>query len=265
MPRYREGRLSQMAVTSLIALSFVVTACSSPSSGATAADQEQARARAQALIDEGYLLKRTGMNRDALAKLTEACTLLESKLGAATAEVASCLDDRASVLVRTGDYEKAKNLYYRALRTATAAEGADPVLVNGIRYRIALLGRLEQQGIRCAEPGEPPAEAALPYFPEVEAMQRALAELGPQAHSCASGPPRPVTLKVTLTGDGVPVMAEVRGAEAGTEVGKCVENRILRAIPGADLPGFRACFRAFTYPFPVGDIPPRAAEQPVPE
>ncbi|MBW2278338.1 MAG: hypothetical protein JRF63_12655, partial [Deltaproteobacteria bacterium] len=120
---------------------------------------------------------------------------------------------------------------------------------------IGLLGRLEQLGIHCAEPSEPPAGAALPYFPEVAAVQRSLGALGPRVHSCASGPPRPVTLKVTVTGDGKPIMAEVRGAETGTEVGKCVENRILEAIPEAALPRFRACFRAFSYPFPVGAVP----------
>jgi hypothetical protein len=240
--------------TAMIA-ALALASCSSPPTGATPEEQDRARGQAKALIDEGYLLKRNGSNKDALAKFEKACALLESAIGGQAPEVASCLDDQASVFVRTGDYEKAKQLYYRALRIADAAEGADPLLVSGIRYRIGLLGRLEQLAIRCAEPEVPPADPALPYFPVISEMQRALGALGPGVRSCASGPPRPVTLKITISGDGKPIMAETRGAETGTAVGDCVEKRIVEAIPSADLPRFRACFRAFTYPFPVGDVP----------
>jgi hypothetical protein len=250
------------ALTCLLALVWL--ACTSGSPRATDQEREQALARASAIVDEGYRLKQRAENRAALAKFVEACDLLERSGAAGTPEVASCLDDQASVHVRTGNYEQAKRLYYDALRIASNAEGTDPLLLNGIRYRIGLLGRLEQQGVRCSEPAAPEAGADLPYFPDIAEMQRALGALGPRVHSCASGAPRPVTLKVTITGDGKPIMAEARGADAGTRVGDCVENRISRAIPGAALPRFRACFRAFTYPFPVGDIP-RPASEPAPQ
>jgi len=228
-------------------------ACSSGRTGPSPAELEQARAKASALVDEGYQLKTTGRNEAALARFASACSLLEHSVGPDSQEVASCLDDQASVLVRTGEYERAEQLYYRALRIAEGADGTDPLLISGVRYRIGLLGRLEQLHIRCAEPATPRPDDPVPYFPEIVEMQRSLAALAPDVRSCASGPVRPLTLKVTVTGDGRPVMAEARGADSGTEVGKCAESHVIEAIPRAELPPFRACFRAFTYPFPVGE------------
>jgi hypothetical protein len=246
---------SKVVWTILLALASTPACSSKPAP--TPAEIDQAKTAASILVQEGYKLKQTGMNGAALERFERACRTLEQTLGAETEELASCLDDQASVHVRTGDHTKALELYYRALRIAGQGEGVDPRLLGGIRYRIGLLGRFEKLGIRCAEPAEPPAEAPLPYFPDVPAVQRVLGSLNPTVASCDSGLPRPVTVKVTITGDGVPIMAETRGADQGTAVGACLEERVIKAIPNLDLPRFGACFRAFTFPYAVGALPGR--------
>jgi hypothetical protein len=252
-PGHPRRAATSIAVSAMVALLLSCASEVAPSPD----DVAEARGRAGTLIQEGYTLKQSGANSGALARFEQACAVLQRALGNDSAEVASCLDDQASVHVRIGAYDRASQLYYQALRIAGRSEAVDPLLLNGIRYRIALLGRLEKLGVRCAEPSEIPVDADLPYFPEIVEMQRSLGGLNPDIASCADGAPRPVTVKVTITGDGKPVMAETRGSEEGTSVGKCLEHRLMQAVPRATLPRFGACFRAFTYPFSVGDLPRR--------
>jgi hypothetical protein len=64
-------------------------------------------------------------------------------------------------------------------------------------------------------------------------------------------------MRITITGDGRPLVVETHGRDAGTPVGRCLEEKLLRLVETIELPRFRACFRPFTYPFTVGDPPDR--------
>jgi tetratricopeptide (TPR) repeat protein len=207
---------------------------------------------ARALIDEAYAHKQAGRNGPALAALDKACAAIARTSGEASADFGSCLDDRASVLLRMGRADEARALFERAVGILAVAKGADPRLVHGVRTRLEELALMAAKGITCAEPAEPPATSDLPYFPDVGAYQEALGALNPYVAVCANGVPEAVTVRVILTGDGRAIRAETRGNHAGTPLGDCVVEKLLAAIPAAKLPRFGACYRGFTYPFMVG-------------
>jgi hypothetical protein len=239
----------------LLALCCALGGCSDPAPpqpAPTSAEAQALLARAQQLVQEGYAHKRDGGNGAALARFEEACALIEKAVGAETVDYASCLDDQASVHLRLGHADRAAQLFDEAQSITARHPGANRQLALGLRVRQELVRRLRQRGITCAEPATPPPDAPLPYFPVVEEMQDALGRLTPQLADCHVGAPKLVTMRVVITGDGRPVLAESRGPEAGTPLGACIAERLMRVIPEADLPRFRACFRGFVYPFTVG-------------
>ncbi|MCK9461266.1 MAG: tetratricopeptide repeat protein, partial [Proteobacteria bacterium] len=155
---------------------------------------------AEELVERAYALKQDGRNGAALAALEKACAAIEKSAGARSADFGSCLDDEASVHVRMGHADKARALYERALGILKAASGADPRLVHGVMTRLEEMDLMAAKGIACAEPAEPPAKDALPYFPDVGAMQEALGALNPYVAVCSDGVPEAVTVRVIVTG-----------------------------------------------------------------
>jgi hypothetical protein len=209
----------------------------------------------QRLLAEGYAFKREGRNGAALGSFERACAELERTVGPRDHLYASCLDDKAMIMIRTGRHAEARALYEAGRRALD--RDPDPVLQKGVALRLALLDRLEALGIRCAEPAEPEAGSDPPYFPDVAGVQLALGRLGDRLRDCDEGRPRLVTARVTITGDGRPLTVEIHGRDAGTPVGRCIEEKLLSLVATSELPRFRACFRPFTYPFTVGDLPDR--------
>ena len=214
-----------------------------------------AEPEANALIEQAYTLKQDGHNGKALAAIEKACGVIERTAGKASAEYGSCLDDEASVNVRMGRADTAHALFKQAIDILVKAKDADPRLVHGVKQRAEELELMGQKGITCSEPAEPPAAdagVAIPYFPDVGAVQDALGELNPYVAVCSDGTPEAVTVRIILTGDGRAIRAETRGLQADTPLGNCVLEKLLAALPKAKIPPFRACFRGFTYPFMVG-------------
>jgi len=207
---------------------------------------------AGSLVEKAYALKQDGHNGAALAAIEQACAAIARTAGDKGVDYGSCLDDEASVHVRLGDVAKARALYDRALKILGAAKGADPRLVHGVQIRLEEMDLMAAKGIACAEPAEPPANAELPYFPDIGAMQEALGTLNPYVAVCSNGVPEAVTVRIIITGDGRAIRAETRGEQADTPLGRCALEKLLAAIPKAKLPRFRACFRGFTYPYMVG-------------
>jgi hypothetical protein len=211
-------------------------------------------ARANALLEEAYALKQVGRNGAALAAIEKACGIVERTAGKAAAEYGSCLDDEASVHVRMGHVDTARGLFAQALDILGKAKGADPRLVHGVKLRAEELELMVREGITCDEAAEPQPDAgvAVPYFPDIGAVQNALGTLNPYVAICSDGAPEAVTVRIILTGDGRAIRAETRGLQADTPLGNCVLEKLMAAIPKAKIPPFRACFRGFTYPFMVG-------------
>jgi tetratricopeptide (TPR) repeat protein len=207
------------------------------------------------LLEEGYAFKREGRNGAALERFERACAVLERTVGPRDHLYASCLDDKAMVMLRLGRHAEARALYEDGRKVLE--RDPDPVLQQGVALRLSLLDRLDALGIRCAEPAEPAADDPLPYFPDVTKMQQALGWLGDRLRDCDEGRPRLVTMRITITGDGRPLLVETHGPDAGSPVGRCLQEKLMNLVGTADLPRFRACFRPFTYPFTVGDPPAR--------
>jgi len=210
-------------------------------------------AKAEALVKEGYKLKQLGENGGALGKFIEACGLLEKSAGERSVKLASCLDDQASVHLRLGNADKASKLFERAFEMVMRSPDADSPLARGLAIRRELVRQLAAQKVTCSEPEVPPADSPLPYFPVVTEMQDALGMLTPQVADCLDGAPKLVTMRLVITGDGRPVVVESRGPDYDTPLGKCIADRLMKLVPRAELPRFRACFRGFVYPFTVGN------------
>jgi len=210
---------------------------------------------AERLLEEGYAFKREGRNGAALERFERACAILEQAVGQRDHRYASCLDDKAMVTLRMGRHEETRAFYEMA--KGILERDPDPVLQRGVALRLGLLDRLDALGVRCREPAEPPPEADLPYFPDTAEMQSAIGRLGAEVRDCDEGRPRLVTVRVTITGDGRPVMFEIHGRDSGSPVGRCLEEKLTNLLSTVELPRFGACFRPFTFPFTVGDLPRR--------
>jgi hypothetical protein len=215
---------------------------------APAVDPTAAR-KASALTDEAYALERDGRNGPALARLIDAGGLL----GASGRDRASNLDDQASVQLRLGRADEARRLLDSALAILRALPpAADDPLPAGVAFRRRIVDALAAHGVACAEPEEPPANPALPYYPVIADAQRALLAMGPAVASCTDEPAKPVTVTLVVTGDGRIVLVETPGPLAGTPAEACVRDGIARASAGLSVPRFRACFRPFNLPFRIG-------------
>jgi hypothetical protein len=206
------------------------------------------------LLEEGYRFKKTGHNAAALERFEKACEILAETVGTEDYLYASCLDDKAMVLIRTGRYDEARAIYERGREILKKRPDADPRLALGVARRLRLLSSLEKRGVECSEPAQPPQSPELPYFPDPSVVQSALGTLAGQVRDCDEGNPHTVTVMVWLTGEGKPVMIEARGKNDGTPVGNCLVGKLEKLIPSLEIPGFRACFRPFTYPYVVGDV-----------
>ncbi|MFO8074317.1 MAG: tetratricopeptide repeat protein [Polyangia bacterium] len=206
------------------------------------------------LLEEGYQLKKTGHNAAALERFDKACQILAETVGSEDFLYASCLDDKAMILIRTGRYDEARAIYERGREILKKRPQADPRLALGVARRLRLLDNLEKRGVKCSEPAEPPPSPELPYFPDPAVVQSALGTLADQLRDCDEGNPHTVTVMVWLTGEGKPIMIEARGKHDGTPVGNCLVGKLEKLVPSLEIPRFRACFRPFTYPYVVGDV-----------
>lgn len=238
--------------------------CSSEKSSAqNSRKAEEARKLADELTEQSYDLKLSGENGKALELLQKASDLLLGEVGGKSALMASNLDDRASIYMRTGDFKKARRLFEEARAMAEElGEKENLRLLAGIDRRLETMEAMEKQGVTCSEPMKPapPGDAgagaaAEPYFPDVEQVQTVFAKMNERLNGCLKNPRRPVTLRMVITGRGKVVLAEARGPYYGSEQGKCLADKLMAAAPefADDFPRFKACFRNFTYPFVVGE------------
>jgi tetratricopeptide (TPR) repeat protein len=215
--------------------------------GAPAVDPAAVR-KAAALTEEAYALKRDGRNGAALARLAQAAPLLPQD----GRDFASNLDDRATLELRMGRADEAMRLYDRALSILRASSPVDERLIAGVSFRRRIVDALATAGVTCAEPREPRPDAALPYFPAIDAVQRELGRIGPSIAGCLAGPAKPVTVTLVGTGDGRIALAETPGALAGTPAETCVRRGAAGFATSLALPRFGACFRPFNVPFRIG-------------
>jgi tetratricopeptide (TPR) repeat protein len=204
--------------------------------------------------DLAYKFKQQGQNGLALKQFEQIINMVPEKSSA----YASVLDDKASVLLRTGRTEEAKKLYTEAINILKKLD-AEPLLLKGIEGRLDILNQMVKSGIRCNEPLVPPVDGKIPYFPSVEKMQNALNELTLEIAKCKnSNTLEPITMRVIISGDGKFIKAFAKGKFEGTKTESCVVNKLKELLPGADLPPFSACFRGFTYPFMIGNHPDKS-------
>lgn len=221
-------------------------------------EQKQALEKANNLIEQGYDLKKTGHNRAALNAFEHAEAILSRSIGKESQEVASILDDEATVYLRTGDYEKARTLYAKASDIVAELGLKESRLADGIARRILTLEALKQHGILCNEPLAPLKTAdggidakSTPYFPKLEDVHAVFSKINQHLGKCANTPIGSVAIRVVLTGDGRIIAAKTGGNLRDTPPGQCLEDKIMGAAPKYvdSFPKFQACFRNFTFPF----------------
>ncbi|MBN2529990.1 MAG: tetratricopeptide repeat protein [Deltaproteobacteria bacterium] len=207
----------------------------------------------QKIIKDAYKLKRTGYNGDALALFEKA--IQQVKPGSDV--YASALDDQASVLVRMGKYDKAETLYTEALKILEGHYN-DSMLIQGVKERLLVLKTLKKKNIICKEPPTPDPAEKLPYFPNVVEYQQAMGTLTRELAKCHDSPViEAMSTRVVATGDGKLVYAYAKKNKfTGTDVEKCVIQKLETLLPKTALPKFSACFRGFTYPYMLGNHPP---------
>jgi len=211
----------------------------------------------QKIIKEAYDAKSKGDNGQALRLFEQAADLV-----VAGSEIhASSLDDRASVLMRMGRVKEAERLFAQAIDILEKING-NRMLRQGIESRLTLVEDLRAAGVTCREPARW-TDPEKPYFPNVERVQEALGKLGEKLADCAPRPlEQPVTMRITVSGDGHFVNAQAKGTFEGTDVETCIVDRLRKLVPDAGLPAFGACFRGFTCPFMVGRHEPPQAPAP---
>jgi hypothetical protein len=218
--------------------------------------QTQNKLAAKKLTEEAYDLKLSGHNGRALTLFVKAHRLYAETLGESSFEVASNLDDQATVHFRIGDPVRAKNLYGKANRILSGSGPDGDRLKAGIERRLQTAAAFEKRGITCAEPLEPsglPDGGLRPYFPNPGEVHPIFDRIGQALTGCIDGPPRQVSIRLVLTGDGQIVAARAKKPLGDSKQGRCLAEKLLEIGPKftADLPRFRACFRNFTYPFIV--------------
>lgn len=278
--------LVMVVVVTAVALLFVARLRRSASTGGAplpgdvvqspprslSSEAKQALDAAAALTEKGYDFKQEGKNREALTAFEEARAALLPQESVLRTEVASNLDDQATVYLRTGSYDRARKLYEEALTLLKTEGGDGERLSQSIDRRLATLNALEAHGIVCAEPltpaGEdddgskalpdasPSTDATVPYFPELQDMYDGFAKLQGDLRDCVDESLRfsPISVWMVVTGDGQVILSSAKHGMKGTPAGDCLEKRLekVAAKHRGDLPRFRACFRSFTYPFLFG-------------
>ncbi|MCP4599602.1 MAG: tetratricopeptide repeat protein [Proteobacteria bacterium] len=249
------------------AVTVIGIACSSDqesklSKKNVAPKKSPALVEADKITDQAYDLKLTGENGAALALFKRVGDMLVKTEGKDSQPVASNLDDQATIYLRTGNYARAGQLYREARKILDKTKPKDKRLAEGIGRRLAILDELGQRNIICAEPLEPkrPKDAGADagtasYFPPIENAQKVFGRMCKRLNGCLKGPPRPVTIRLVITGKGQIIKAQTRGPMGSTKAAACLEKKILEVAPEfkESLPKFKACFRNFTYPFIVGE------------
>lgn len=221
---------------------------------------------AEALTEKAYDLKLEGRNGEALSLFTEAAEKIERAEGRKSTSFASNLDDRATIYLRTGSFDKAEALYRRAEDILKNIDQAETRLFAGVRRRMKTLEALQKMGIVCSEPMQPASSVAdadskieagessktesLPYFPKSEDLQRAFGIFNSKLKGCVDAMPGALPVWTVVTGDGRLALVSVKSEVIDKKTRACVENQLLevsRRHPEL-LPKFGACFRNFTYP-----------------
>lgn len=247
----------------LLAAVALVTACSRESD--TRAEPESplaparvaALAQAEKMTETAYDLKLTGQNGEALKLLEQAGKLLVRVWGAAHRDVASNLDDQATIHLRTGRFLKARTLYLKAKDILKKTDLEQGRLDRSIDRRLHTLNRFEKEQIRCSEPMQPRENAdppSPPYFPDIEQLEPVFNRMATELGGCVAKQKLPVPVRMVITGDGHIVEAHVKGLYNQTAEGSCIEETILQLAPkyAPQLPRFAACYKNITYPFPIG-------------
>lgn len=223
--------------------------------------QQESLKQADALTERGYDEKLKGENRGALELFEKAHTLIAGISPKQPEVLASNLDDRATIHLRTGNYSEARKLYSEAEAILESARIEDTKLYRGIKRRLDLLDAFESQGITCTEPLQPQTSSDAgptePYFPDLDQMHSVFELLKNDLVGCVARPQGSVTIGLVITGDGRIVTAETRGPLAGSPEGACLEKKLLElsARYRSKFPHFRACFRNFSYPFAIPKAP----------
>jgi hypothetical protein len=214
--------------------------------------------KADQLTEKGYDLKLEGRNGEALALFEEARAFLVAAKGPSSEEVASNLDDQATIHLRTGNPKKARALYNRALAILNQVAPDGSRLTSAVKRRLATLDALEQNGVTCHEPltPEPPSkDSALPYFTDKESVYDGLGKLAKALKPCFSKeiPQAPVSVWIVLLGKGEILLSRTQGDLAGTRAAACIESTLKEAsrTNAPNMPRFSACYRNYTYPFLV--------------
>jgi tetratricopeptide (TPR) repeat protein len=219
--------------------------------------QTVAAAQAKKLTEQAYDHKLAGQNGKALALFEKAGKVLVAAHGETHYQVASNLDDQATVYLRTGDFSKAQELYQEAKAVLKKIGQNSSRLDQAIDRRLHTLNTFEKNAITCSEPLEPKNEKeteSLPYFPKAEEMEPVFDTLAKELGDCVETQKLPVPVRLVVTGTGRIVEAHVKGLYNHTEAGLCIEKKILQRAPtyAAALPRFRACYKNVTYPFVIG-------------
>ncbi len=227
---------------------------------APSTEQSALLKEAKTLTEAAYDLKLEGRNREALERFEKAFALLNRAAGPESGDVASNLDDQATVHLRTGQYQRARALYRQALAIEKRRAPEGSRLASGVERRLATLDALEHHEHVCREPLTPKSEGTeassgppLPYFPEKQALYTAYARMADELKPCLekSHSSKPIPVWTVLLGTGRIVLARTEGPLAGTESAKCLETTLIKVSPkyADDMPHFSACYRNFKYPF----------------
>jgi tetratricopeptide (TPR) repeat protein len=214
--------------------------------------------KAESLTEKGYDLKLEGRNGEALALFKEAHAFLVAAKGQSSEEVASNLDDQATIHLRTGNYKKARALYNRALVILNHVAPGESRLTSAVQRRLATLDALEKSGVTCNEPlsaGSSGRDNALPYFADNEPVYDGFGKLAKALKPCFSKdiPQAPVSVWIVLLGKGEILLSKTKGDLAGTSTAACIESTLKESsrANAPNMPKFSACYRNYTYPFIV--------------
>jgi len=141
------GRGSSRGARLTASLAFALVAGVASPDGTPAAGHpaDASLVRAARLNDEALQHLRAAQYREGLAKAREALVLRERALGPRHPDVAVSLNNLALLLAGNGEYDAARPLYERAVRTWEEARGPDSLEVATTLNNLAVLLRLTGQ------------------------------------------------------------------------------------------------------------------------